>query len=264
MAAHPAHATGFPNNLATAKSELASLIDMMPAGFELLSAGTIARQAVELVSNAANVRRFDSVLTSAQSHLREACIPILITEPRVKPPLSSTNELSRSQRRWLGQLALELYFTQLFRSDVTLFDLWPSRLGVDEAGDAVWSPRPLYLRWDRRFRRGLQDIYAGFFLESKKQFDTGVFELGIGNAASILVEHFGGDNQRSVRFGPERLRETLRAMSTRRSDDDKKLHPNFVAFGLYLTALHELLGSLDVRFDVRAAFMRSYPGNRQR
>jgi hypothetical protein len=145
-----------------------------------------------------------------------------------------------------------------------MLDLWPSRLGVDEAGDAVWSPRPFYLRWDSRFQQGLRDVYAGFFLEHEERFDRGVSRLGIGSAASVLVDHFGGDNQRSVRFGPDRLRQTLSTMSTRRPQNDISLHPNFAAFGLYLTALHELLGSLDVRFDVRAAFMRSYPGNRQR
>ena len=39
------------------------------------------------------------------------------------------------------------------------------------------------------------------------------------------------------------------------------LHQNFVAFGLYLASLHELLASLDCTLDVRSAFMRSYRRN---
>lgn len=264
MATQPTHVAGFPRALAGAKSELGSLIELVPASVDLLSASTIARQAVELLSNAANGRRFVSVLTDAQSHLRDANVPILISEPKDHPKLVDIEELSRSQRRWLGQLALELYFTQLFRSEVTIVDLWPSRFGVDDSGDAVWSPRPFYLRWDSRFRDGLRDVYAGFFLDERERFDLGVFQLGIGTAADVLVDHFGDGNQRSVEFAPDRLRTTLAAMSERRHETDGKLHPNFVAFGLYLTALHELLGSLDVRFDVRAAFMRSYPGKPHR
>jgi hypothetical protein len=67
-----------------------------------------------------------------------------------------------------------------------------------------------------------------------------------------------------VRFGSEALKETLAAMAEQRRSDDRALHPNFIAFGLYLVALHDLLEALDMSFDVRAAFMRSYPGSAQR
>lgn len=264
MATQPAHAPGLLRPYGNSKSELASLIDLVPAGFDLLSPSRVARQAVELLSNAANGRRFTSVLTATQSHLRAGSVPVLVTEPREAPNLVSIDDLSRSQRRWLGQLALELYFTQLFRSEVAIFDLWPSRFGVDAAGDAVWSPRAFYLRWDPRFREGMRDIYAGFFLDDEERFERGVFELGLGNSAHVLLAHFGEGNQRSVRFGAEKLKETLGSMAIERRADATKLHPNFVAFGLYLTALHELLGALDMKFDVRAAFMRSYPGSSQR
>ncbi|MGB5191871.1 MAG: hypothetical protein WBN70_02740 [Polyangiales bacterium] len=247
----------------SARSEWASLFDMLPASVGLFSPGNMARQGIELLSNAANTRRFDSVLASAQSHLRDASVPVLINH-RDPPSLTSPDELSRSQRRWLGQLALELYFTQIFRSKVAVVDLWPSRFGVDEAGDAVWSPRPFYLRWDARFREGLRDVYAGFFLNDRVQFEHGVFELGLNGSADVLVQHFGEGNQRSVRFGAAELSKTLLGMSKQRHSNDQPLHPNFIAFGLYLVALHELLESLDMSFDVRAAFMRSYPGRSQR
>lgn len=243
------------------KSEWGSLLDVLPSSFDLVSPGHMARQGLELLSNAANQRRFVSVLTSMQSHLRDASVPVLVKEHRKPPALVAHDSLSRSQRRWLGQLALELYFTQIFRSEVAVVDLWPSRFGVDEHGDAVWSPRPFFLRWDPRFREGLRDIYAGFFLDDTTRFEHGVFELGLGSAAHVLTSHFGEGNQRSVRFGGTALQATLTALSNERKNLDEKLHPNFAAFGIYLLSLHELLGSLDMAFDVRAAFKRSYPGD---
>jgi len=263
MRAHPTHLPQVSEAASRAKGEWTSLVQMLPSGVQLLSPGSMARQGIELLSNAANSRRFVSVLTSAQSHLRDASVPVLINDG--DPPDAATIEsLSRSQRRWLGQLALELYFTQIYRSEVTIVDLWPSRFGVDEAGDAVWSPRPFYLRWDPRFRDGLRDVYAGFFLDDRVRFEHGVFQLGLGGSADVLVKHFGEGNQRSVRFGVAALRQTLGAMSKQRGPGDRPLHPNFIAFGLYLTALHELLELLDMNFDVRAAFMRSYPARSQR
>ena len=237
---------------------------MLPPSLDLLNPGLIARQGIELLSNAANQGRFVSVLTSAQSHLREASVPVLIKQQREGVDLTPIDELSRSQRRWLGQLALELYFTQLFRSEVAVVDLWPSRFGIDPSGDAVWSPRPFYLRWDAQFRRALQDVYAGFFLDDRERLDDGVRVLGLGSSAEALFRHFGDGNQRSVRFGTQELRETLVEIARQRQDAKESLHPNFIAFGLYLVSLHELLDALDMRFDVRAAFKRSYPRGSQR
>ena len=264
MPTHPAHAHRLLASPLRARREWGSLIELIPSSTELVTPGAMARQGVELLSNAANARRFLTVLSSAQSHLRDARIPVLIQHPKEALRLSPIDELSRSQRRWLGQIGLELYFAQLFRSEVTVVDLWPSRLGVDEAGDAVWAPRPLYLRWDASFRQGLQDVYAGFFLDDESRFEHGVSALGLGGVGDILVGHFGMGNQRSVRFGTDALRQTLVAMADQRKSTDDALHPNFIAFGLYLVALHDLLEALGMNFDVRAAFMRSYPESPQR
>jgi len=132
--------------------EWGSLFELAPSSFDLVSSRGVARQGWELLTNAANPRRFASVLTGMQSHLRAASVPVLIQEPKKAPVLVPHEVLSRAQRRWIGQLALELYFTQLFRSEVAIVDLWSSRFGVNEDGDAVWIPRPFYVRWDTRFR----------------------------------------------------------------------------------------------------------------
>jgi hypothetical protein len=61
-----------------------------------------------------------------------------------------------------------------------------------------------------------------------------------------------------VRFRAADLRSTLREFSALRSGEHAPVHPNFVAFGIYVASLYELLGSLDLGFDVRSAFMRIY------
>ena len=261
MPTHPAHAPRLPQLPSRARAEWGTLLELAPASFDLMSTRSLARQGLELLSNAASARRCLRVLTGLQSHLRDGSIPVLIKEHRSAPGLLKHEELSRSQRRWIGQLVLEVYFTQVFRSEVAIIDLWPSRFGVDTDGDALWAPRPFYLRWDPAFREGIRNAYAGFFLESETRFEEGVRQLGLGEASGALVAHFGDGNQRSVRFGLESLRTTLEAVARQRSSHEPPLHPNFAAFGLYLIGLHELLGSLDMAFDVRTAFMRAYPGD---
>jgi hypothetical protein len=225
-----------------------------------MSPRSIATQGLQLISNAANPRGFDRILADVQGRLRAASIPVLIEEHRNPARLQEPSSLTRAQRRWIGQLALELYFAQLFRGDEALLDLRPSSFGVDESGDAVWRPPPIYVCWDQVFVQGIRDVYAGFFNDRTEQRDAGLAALGLGSSAGLLLRHMGDGNQRSVRFGLDQLQSLLCEMADRRLPDEPKLHPNFIAFGLLLTGLHELLEALDLAFDVRSAFMRTYRG----
>ena len=154
-----------------------------------------------------------------------ARIPILIEENRGDRPLLPSADLKRSQRRWLGQIILQLYFAQLFQSDTTVIDLWPSRLGIDAEGDAIWNPRPVYLRWDSDFLAALRDVYAGFFLDDESRFERGIRQLGLGSAGGLLLRHLGHGNQRGVRFSSSHLQSTLREISELRLGSTRRTSP---------------------------------------
>ncbi|TFH32826.1 MAG: hypothetical protein E4H00_00510 [Myxococcales bacterium] len=240
------------------QGEWSSLFALIPEAFNVMPPGTMAREGFELISNAAHTRRFVSVVTDTQANLRTAGVPIIVKEYRGARPILAAANLKRARRRWLGQLALELYFAQLFGSESAILDIRPSRLGVDSARDAVWYPRPLYLKWDPEFLQALRDLYAGFFLGDAERYTHGIRDLGLGSSSTPLLRHLGNGNQRSVRFRAADLRSTLRDCSALRSAEDARLHRNFVAFGIYVASLYELLESLDLCFDVRSAFMRVY------
>lgn len=240
------------------KGDFASLLDMAPSGLALISPRNATFQGVELLSNALSSKRFMSLLGGTQAMLRDARVTILIDEHRARQTLVAPRELKRPQRRWLGQLALELYFAQIFRSDTAVVDLWPSRFGVDANGDAVWRPRPIYVRWDATFQTGLRNVYAGLFLGQESRFEHGIAALKLGSAGEALKSHFGDGDQRSVHFDSAKLQAILQEMAIRRRDRNGPLHRNFMAFGLYITGLYELLESLDRSFDVRNAFARIY------
>ena len=252
--------TDVPLARASSSSDWGSLVAMVPSALELVSLRSATRQGLELIANGSNRRRFRERIHATQATLNEAAIPLIVSEKRDGATLLAPQDLKLRRRRWMGQLALELYFAQLFRSDWAVLDLSPSRLGVDGAGDAVWRPRPLYVRWDADFLCGLRDVYAGFFLDDESRFGAGVRRLGLGDSGSILARHLGDGNQRSVRFDPTGLELTLDEIASKRGPKSGPLHPNFVAFGLYATFLHELLHSYDLAFDVRSAFMRSHRG----
>ena len=218
-----------------------STLEMIPGSFKVIPPWTMVRQGFELMVNANQARRFSSVVTEAQSNLRAVGVPVIVKEHRGARPVLAASKLTRSKRRWLGQLALELYFAQLFRSDSAILDLRPSRFGVDADGDAVWSPRPLYVQWDPPFLKALRDLYAGFFLGDGERFDEGVRDLGLGSSGPQIFGHLGDGNQRSVHFSSANLRSTLQQISAQRSARDPHFHSNFVAFGIYVSTLHDLL-----------------------
>ena len=260
MLVHGVHTDRTTHAERCGKTEWSSVVDLIPSGLDLFSARASTRQGLELALNATNRRRFVSVLAKTQADLREAKVPILVNDHRDERRLIATSDLTRSQRRWLGQVALELYFIQLLRSDIAILDLWPSRLGVTATGDAVWYPRPFYLAWDRDFLEAVRNVYTGFFLGKGSRFQEGVNQLRLGSSAKLLLQHLGGDNQRGVRFNTRTLQSTFLDICNGRSSADGSLHRNFIAFGLYVASLHELLENLDLGFDVRGAFMRSYRG----
>jgi hypothetical protein len=244
---------------APARAEWGTAARMLPAALDLFSPWALTKQGLGLVANAANATRFRSMLAETQSYLRAAHVPILLKHTGEEPQFLPPSELKRRQRRWLGQVVLELYFSQLLRSESAIVDLWPSRLGIDSRGDAVWSPRPLYLHWAPEFLSALRDFYAGFFLGDAGRFERGSQELGLGGARDLLLQHMGegNQNQRAVRFDSAELRSTLEALPAL-PHGHGSLHQNFMAFGLYVTSLHTFLESLDLAFDVRSAFLRSY------
>jgi len=257
MSGNEIGATHLSNARDFRRVEWSSALELIPLASNIMPPRSMARQGLELMSNAARNRRFLTVLSDTQANLRAAGVPIIVKDHRGIQPVSSTAaNLTLSKRRWLGQLALELYFAQLFRSESAIVDLRPSRLGVDSEGDAVWCPRPLYLRWDPTFLQALRDVYAGFFLGNSERFEHGLRGLGLGSSRTPLLRHLGDGNQRAVRFRAENLRSTLRELSALRSAEDALLHPNFAALGIYVASLHALLEPLDLRFDVRSAFMK--------
>lgn len=254
------HAIGLFPSRSRSPDESGAFLQTMVSGLEPLAPSTGARLGLELLSNAASRKRYAMLLQDVQAKLRDGRVPVAISERKNNVDLIPPSDLSRPQRRWLGQVALELYFTQLFSLDQALLDLRPARFGIDLGGDAIWQPRPLYFRWEPRFLSGLRDVYAGFFLGQEARMQSGLADLGLSTDGHLFLRHLGDGNQRSVRFRSSDLQTTLHDMAVHHAMDRTALHQSFAAFSLYVASLYELLEHLERAFDVRTAFMRSCGG----
>ena len=237
---------------AVQNTEWRQLLDFVsPSLFDVMPFRALLKQGRELGANATS-RRTGEVREALQKRLDAAGIPVQLgPNRRLETPAPEV-------RRALGQRALEVYFAQIFGGEESFLDL---RLACwsQSAPDAtpVWAPRALWLRWAPDFLAGVRDLYRGFYEEDDRAYARGVEALGLGEAGDLLRRHFGEGDQTRVRFESKVFQTTFHEVFVRCRDQGITLHRNFLALGVYLATLYDLLEGLDEAFDVRSAFLRA-------
>jgi hypothetical protein len=262
------------------KGEWADLKDFLtPTVFDVLPPRAAQRQVTELLA----ARLHPKEARRAREGL--AVRGIRVAEDRAPGP-ERAEGLDAATRARRGQRVLTLYFHQLLHHDVALLDLRADRFrehgarehgarehgarehgaredGAREDGaTSVWRPGWLYVRWDAAFLAALRDLYAGYYLGDAARFDAAIARLSLEPARDVFLSHFGGGDQREVRFERATFVHTFHDAFLACRDAPPgpggaprpPLHGNFLALGLYLATLYEHLERLGLAFDVRAAY----------
>jgi hypothetical protein len=120
----------------------------------------------------------------------------------------------------------------------------------------------VYVRWDPEFLAAVRDLYGGYYLGETARFDAAIDRLSLQPARDVFLSHFGGGDQREVRFERSTFVHTFHdafiacrdASAAPGGAARAPLHGNFLALGLYLATLYEHLERLGLEFDVRAAY----------
>lgn len=232
-------------------SQLADYVS--PSFFEVMPARRLAGQAKELVSNAADGRRGAAILDDVARRLGRSGIAVRVL---AEADPATTPAGGDAARRELGQRALEIYFAQLFAAPHAVLDLRASRFAWSTAGVA-WFPRPFWVAWDPAFLDSVRRLYRGFYGGDDRGFDAALAELALTPARDAFLAHFGGDDQRRVRFRSATFHESFHEVFVRCRDAGVSLHGNFLPLGVFLAALYDHLESLGVELDVRDAFERA-------
>jgi hypothetical protein len=229
-----------------------------PALYEVMPVSALFRQGKEFIANGLDGRRFEEARQRVEAVLVDKEIAIRLRGAAAKGGLSPLSSLDEEGRRASGQRILELYFGQIFASHVTILDLRASSFSVDDAAWLSWDPRAFYVEWQAEFLSGLRDLYAGFYLDDDPRFQRGLVTLDLEHAGDLMLSHLGGDDQRRVKFEMGKFQSSFHEMFLRCRDRGVSLHRNFIALGIYLVCLYEVLESLGLALDVRDAFERSY------
>lgn len=183
--------------------------------------------------------------------------------PGVAPGTPLTG-LDQRQRRSAGDAILRYYFAQ-WRSERGLFlDLRSSRFSLREEG-VCFHPNGLWLRLDDDFRRGMLDLYRGFYGADEGLFDDALTRMGLlrpdlspvaaEQLRTLLGQHFGS-SQASQRFAIDDFRASFNALFDFFIEHDYRLRSDFVLVGFYLITLYLVLEDLGQPHNVRSLCRR--------
>jgi len=140
------------------KTEWSLFIDLVsPSFFEVLP-GRVLRQEFGRLFSSTRDRAGFAALRAARGPGLTA-LGLTWTERSSK---GSVSPLEDAGRRREGHAALRLYFHQLLHWDEVVVDQRAVAFR-SSGGEVLWNPKPLWTRWEPRFRDGVRDVYRGFF-----------------------------------------------------------------------------------------------------
>lgn len=229
-----------------------------PALFEVMPLRALLAQGKEFVSNGSDGQRYAKVRETIASSLHSRGLEVDLGPQGDAGESLSPLRLSEPLRRDTGHRILAIYFAQIFAGSETILDLRPDSFSATEGETLRWGPKAFYVQWQPDFLAGLRDLYAGFYLDDERRFESGLHQLGLQDSGDALLSHLGSGDQRSVRFETSAFHTSFHDTFLACRDRGVALHRNFLALGIYLVCLYDVLESLDLEFDVRGAFERSY------
>ncbi|MGB5694107.1 MAG: hypothetical protein WBM46_00510 [Polyangiales bacterium] len=227
-----------------------------PALFDVMPMRALFAQGREFISNGSDAGRFARTCDEIALLLAERGVAVQIGAPVPSDEEQRLTELPESSRRRVGQHVLEIYFGQVFAGDHAVLDLRADAFATGDADVLLWRPRAFYVQWQPDFLDGLRALYAGFYKDDTAQFERGLAQLGLEDSGEVLLSHLGSGDQRKVRFETSAFHSSFHETFLSCRDKGVALHRNFLALGIYLVCLYEVLESLGLEFDVRDAFER--------
>jgi len=228
-----------------------------PALFDVMPLRTLFSQGREFIKNGRDQERFEKARQQIGDALDERKVAIRIAADEPKTSASLT-DLATETKRDIGQRVLQLYFTQLLATPTAILDLRSESFHASEEGLLTWTPRALYVEWDPDYLAGLRQVYVGFYLDDDAEFERGVEGIGLEGSGDLLRKHLGSGDQRNVRFETSAFHSSFHDLFVRCRDRGVTLHRNFLALGVYLVCLYDVLESLGLEFDARGAFEHSH------
>lgn len=174
-------------------------------------------------------------------------------------------EVDLKGRTDIGELFLELYFAQLLCEDGTFIDLRLENFSM-QSDNIQWSPSNLQHSFEESFRKGLIELYDGFYFSDPSLFDSGMKKMGLlqdsmnesqeKDIKRLLLDHIGGENKTGTLFKMEMFEKSFDDFFTYLKKHSIVLPSDFVFFGIYLVGLYQTLEPIEAKLDVQKVYQK--------
>ncbi|MCO4753394.1 MAG: hypothetical protein KC478_02875 [Bacteriovoracaceae bacterium] len=175
--------------------------------------------------------------------------------------------LSDAQKERVGEIVLQLYFSQLNNPEGLNLDLRAKHFEWIN-GPLLYSPSNVWFKLREDFRQGLLDLYRGFYHNDDELFDIGLKRIGLSKNLTqqedaqlkeLFKKHFGPGDQDKVVFELEHFKESFYELFKFFMDHEVSLEKDFMFLGIYLVGLYMNLEKLSVAINVRKSFLQVFP-----
>jgi len=180
---------------------------------------------------------------------------ISVLPPRTHCSQKIPNEL-------LGQVALELYFRQLFQANLWNLDLAPERFYLTEQ-TLTWSPKPLFWKVDPHFAESIQKMYLGFYCSQMPLFEEGLNNIHLLPAKDVFLEYFGHEDQTQTCFELKKFQKAFDRIFGICLESQIQLPPDFLALGILMLTLYQNLESSGLTYNIKNIFKKFTPSEAQ-
>ena len=176
-----------------------------------------------------------------------------------------TTELKDQEKQELGDLILELYFTQVLGAGPFFLDLRVHKFS-QASGDWLWEPGDLWGEFSPAFSRGLRDLYQGFYGEDRVLFQRGLVETGLvhtdwpetdKNEMERLFRAYFGGTAGPVAFSLEHFQKSFQDVFRLMMTKKARLGSDFLLLGMMLVTLYVALEELGRSHDVGPLYRKA-------
>ena len=221
---------------------------LSPVFFEVVPTLDIARQTTQLGKAFTKLKHPDEEAV-VRTLVRDLGLPV-----NFRMDKASSEMLTSLSKQEKGRILLSLFFGQLMHNPLAWLDLRSSTFEY-LSKECNWKPGAWIIRWDPKFLGAIRKVYRGYYLDNQNTYRDGLRELNLEHASEMFRKQFGDGQQTAVQFRMQDFRESFHEIFLSCKANKSTLHPNFFAFGLFLSSLYEHLEGLQVSLNVREVFM---------
>jgi hypothetical protein len=163
-----------------------------------------------------------------------------------------------------GDALLRYYFAQLYHPEGMFLDLRDRRLQWSE-GKLHFHPTGFWYVFSPSFRKGLLELYRGFYLGDDSRFEAGLEATGLLSRSwpiedqreikNLFRSHFGESLERPMRFDLKQFQQTFVRIFEFLVRKKVKLSSEFMLFGIYLVTLYLSLESYGTEHSTKTLFL---------